>query len=179
MPMGIILTDGVGKILHANAAAEDMLDGCPLLCLEDELASRDSRSDAPLRAAIIRAGNSRSAARARKEMTSLIVNGPGSRSLAVWVMPITGHLKLPAEAFASPRVAVFATAMETTGRSAAEMSVRRHALTVDESRLLALLAKTLALDAARRAHSMPIAGGRLAELLLRSAPAPGRAVSEL
>ncbi len=179
MPMGIILTDEVGKILQANTVASDMLDGCPLLCLEDELASRDGRSDADLRAAISYAGSIKGAPRARKEVTSLIVNGPGARSLAVWVMPITGKFGLAVVAPGSPRVAIFAAPIDTAERFAAEMTLHLHPRTIAESRLLALLARALALDKARRALSMPNAGSRLAELLLQTASATSRTASDL
>jgi hypothetical protein len=154
MPMAIILTDPVGRILHANSAAEELLDGCPLLCLEDALAARDGRSDAALGAAIEKAANSRIGSHGRRKVTSLIVTGPGSPAIAVWVMPIDERVGLPAVAGDSPRVAVFATAVETAARNAsardtpgsltADTVSRRHRTSVAESRLLALLAETLA-----------------------------------
>ncbi len=104
---GIILTDARGKIVQTNGAAERMLDGRVLLCVEDELSARDSRSAADLQAAIAQAGRVQTASRPR-EATSLIAKGPGSKSIAVWVMPLNDELCPPLASALPARVAVFA-----------------------------------------------------------------------
>ncbi len=106
-PTGIILTDAGGKIVHTNTAADGMLDGCVLLCVEDQLSARDSRSATDLQAAIARAGRVRLASRPR-EAISLIAKGPGSRGIAIWVMPLDSNIRVSLKPALAARVAVFA-----------------------------------------------------------------------
>ncbi len=138
MRVGIILTDTTRKILHVNAAAEDMLDGCTLLCLEDELAARDSRSNAMLQEAIARAGKTRGID-ARHRVTSIVVKGPGTKSLTLWVMRVEEGIGLPVGTLRSARVAVFVHASEMIDISAPELLLDRNPVRVAESGLLTLL----------------------------------------
>jgi hypothetical protein len=168
MTVGIILTDATGKIVHTNDAAEKLLDGCALLCLEDELAARDYGSDELLRAAIA------NAARVRRDRpyevpAPIIVRGLGAKSLAVTVTPINERIRLPVTTSCCARVAVFVRYLNPD-ETAAEAFVRRHPITIAESRLLALLAQDLTLDQAARALplSTSAARARLADILQRT-----------
>ncbi|MFA5958469.1 PAS domain-containing protein [Hyphomicrobium sp.] len=155
MHVGIILTDTTRKILHVNAAAEDMLDGCTLLCLEDELAARDSRSNAMLQDAIARAGKTRGID-ARHRVTSIVVKGPGAKSLTLWVMRVEEGIVLPVGTLRSARIAVFVHASEMIDISAPESLLDCNPVRSAESGLLTLLSHHPALG-----HSRPasLAGG--------------------
>lgn len=109
-PLGIILTDRNAKILHTNAAAAGMLDGCALLCIEEELSARDVRSDTELRATIRNAGRWRNLD-AHARGAPLIVRGPGTGAFALRVLPLRRDARL-ADEF-SPSVAVFAEPLTT------------------------------------------------------------------
>jgi hypothetical protein len=104
---GIILTDAGGKIVHTNSAADGMLDGRVLLCVEDQLSARDSRSAADLQAAIAETGRVLTASHPRKAI-SLIAKGPGSRSIAIWVIPLDNNIRRLLESALAARIAVFA-----------------------------------------------------------------------
>lgn len=163
---GIILTDAKGKIVHTNSAAERMLDGCVLLCVDDELSARDSKSADGLQAAIALAGKVRTPA-APKGVTSLIAKGWGARDIAIWVLSLDNSIRLPLAASAAARVAVFAQELGAYPQSAEEMFVRRHGISAAESRLLALLAQGMSIEKATRALGIPkrIARMRLTLLL--------------
>ncbi len=141
-PTGIILTDAGGKIVHTNSAAESMLDGSVLLCIEDELSARDSRSAADLRAAIAQAGRVQTASSPR-EATSLVAKGPGSRGIAIWVMPLSDNIRLLLASAMAARVAVFTQEVGNHPPFATETPTRRDGISAGESRLLALLSTSL------------------------------------
>ncbi|MFT3730382.1 MAG: hypothetical protein QM780_03005 [Hyphomicrobium sp.] len=136
--VGIILTDAAGKILHANAAGERILDGCALLCLEDELAARDSDCHDRLRRAIANAGKT-SASAASRVTGPIFVKGAGARSLALWIVRIDKRIQLPISAPPSARVAVIARASGPAAEclSCTEAAARGGPLTASEYRRLA------------------------------------------
>jgi hypothetical protein len=151
MRVGIILTDASRKILHVNAAAEDMLDGCTLLCLEDELAARDGKSNAMLQDAIARAGKTR-AIDGRHRVTSIVVKGPLAKSLTLWVMRVEKGIGLPVGTPRSAPIAVFVHASDMIDISAPELHLESNPFRVAENRLLTLLADP-ALDPSARSIS--------------------------
>lgn len=163
---GIILTDATGKIVHTNSAAERMLDGCVLLCVEGGLSARDGKSAAHLQAAIAQAGKVRTASILRKA-TSLVAKGPGVRGIAIWVLSLDSGRRLPLPASSAARVAVFAQEFGEHPPCAAEMFAQRHGISAAESRLLVLLAQGMSLEKAARALGIPtrIARARLSLLL--------------
>ncbi len=142
-PIGIVLTDGSARILHANAIAEEMLDGCALLCIEDELSARDVRSDTRLRTAIRNAARMRNLT-AHADAAPLIVNGPGTRALAVRILPVAGLVRLPDGSL--PSVAVFVQPTETGEQPRAEMLAPPCATMVPRAHLAHLLEKVNADD---------------------------------
>ncbi|MBS0234562.1 MAG: hypothetical protein JSR99_13875 [Proteobacteria bacterium] len=142
-PIGIILTDGGAKILQANAIAEEMLAGCALLCIEDELSARDITSDFQLRTAIRNAGRMRNLAQ-HADAAPLIVKGPGTRALAIRILPLGGLFELPGGSL--PSVAVFVQPVEAADRPRAETFARPRAMTVARAPLAHLLEKLNASD---------------------------------
>lgn len=168
MRVGIILTNPSGKILHANTAGEKLLDGCALLCLEDELAARENHGNSLLRQAIADAGRGRSTCSRRGP--PIIIKGCGTKSLAVWVAHIDERVRLPVGVSRCARVAVFVKAFDTAERSPAETLLRHHPVSIAESWLLSLLAQGLSLDRAAQALaiSMPAARVGLARILRRT-----------
>jgi hypothetical protein len=135
IPSGIILTDAVGRIVHTNRAAERMLDGLVLLCIDDELSARDSKSAASLRNAIIRAGRS-GKARLPQTVASITARGPGVQGLAIWVMPLDTNLGSPAGIPSAARVAIFVREPDAIQQPTPEMFARRHGMTAEECYLL-------------------------------------------
>jgi PAS domain-containing protein len=170
MTAGIILTNTAGKILHTNAAAAKLLDGCALLCLEDELAARDAATDDLLREAIANAADVRNT-KASETVAPIIVKGPAAKRLAVWVRRIDERMRPPGTTPYSARVAVFVRALDAIAYSPAEMFLRQYSITVAESRLLALLSQGLTLDHAARALPLPLsaAGAHLADVVRKTA----------
>ncbi len=158
-PVAIVLTDGRGCILDVNEAGQRMLDGCALLCLDDELAARDRASDIALRAAIVRAGRMHRQPSQRIELTSILVKGVGGVSpFAVWVMPISENLGFSISGSAKARVAIFACPMRSAEGLPSETFVRHHSIAAGDGRLLALLAKGLTPDEAASALAISMAG---------------------
>ncbi|MET0639159.1 MAG: hypothetical protein ABWZ19_03985 [Hyphomicrobium sp.] len=167
--VGVILTDAAGTILHTNTSAATMLDGCPLLCVDDGLAARDTRSNAALRSAI------RAAANARKKLplpapASLIVRGPGSRALALWIMPLDRYRRQSLGGPAAAQVAILVCAIGALERYSADVCDGSEAATVAERRLLTLLVRGLTLEKAALALSMPtlLAKAHLARLYVKT-----------
>jgi hypothetical protein len=165
---GIILTDALGKIVHANVAAGRWLDGCSLMCLEDELAARDIKTDGILKAAIADAARVRSDLPGTKP-TSIIAKGPGTQELAISVARIGENICLPFKTRSGARVAVFVRALDPSD-TAIQRFVGRYPITIGESRLVALLAQGLTLEKAARALPLSpyLARERLAGILRRT-----------
>lgn len=166
--VGVILTDRSGKILHANARGAKILDGCGLLCLEDELAAREHHCNVLLRDAIANAGEinfGRS-----HDYQPIIIKAWGTTSLAVWVAHIRERIRLPFGIPYCARIAVFVGVPEPTDCSAAERFLSRHSVTAGESWLLALLMQGLPLELAADALAIaiPTARERLARILQRT-----------
>lgn len=166
--VGVILTDRAGKILHANARGAKILDGCGLLCLEDELAAREHHCNGLLRDAIASAGEINFCR--SHDFQPIIIKAWGTTSLALWIAHIRERIRLPFGVPYCARIGVFVGAPEPTDCSPAETFLSRHSVTAGESWLLALLTQGLPLELAADALaiSIPNARERLARILQRT-----------
>ncbi|RUP00519.1 hypothetical protein [Hyphomicrobium sp.] len=164
----MILTNAQGRILHANAAGQCALDGCALLCLDEELAARERASDMRLRTAIARAACLPDSAPGPR-VASLAIKGIDTSALAVRVMPISKDVSRSVAGSDLARVAVFANSARRMERPAHEMNSGHRAVAVEDERLLALLVQGLNFERAAWTLSMsqPAADASLARLLAR------------
>jgi hypothetical protein len=166
--VGIILTDALGKIVHTNAAAERLLDGCSLMCLEDDLAARDLKTDELLRAALANAAKVRFASPFAPP-SLIIAKGPGTRELSICVARIEEDIRRSFMTRSPARVAVFVRSRDPN-ETATRRFIDRYPITIGESRLVALLAQGFPLEKAARALPLSphIARERLAGILRRT-----------
>jgi hypothetical protein len=106
MNAGIVLTDATCRIVHVNMAAEQLMDGGALLCIEDMLSARHARSAAELHQAITDAAAG-TAPDSPKGGTTVVAKGIGGPDLAVWVLPLDGGLRRTCGGSFEASVAVF------------------------------------------------------------------------
>ncbi|HEY8127422.1 MAG TPA: helix-turn-helix transcriptional regulator [Hyphomicrobium sp.] len=148
---GIVLTDGISRIVYANASARRQLRCADILRREgDRLAARDLQRRGDLRGAIAAAaGNPSGNADLSR---SLILKGSAGRDLAVWIMPLGRDLCRDLDPVSAARVAVFTREIgEPASPFPAELFIRHFAITHAESRVLHLLLQGMSLERAAEA----------------------------
>ena len=113
--VGIILTDYTGRILGTNAVGEQMLDGRALLCLEDEIAARDCKSNDVLQEALAYVVRTRGSGTG-DSVGPVVIRGPGSQSLQAWVFRLGDRVRMTGAAPHHARIAIIARAIDDAKR---------------------------------------------------------------
>jgi DNA-binding CsgD family transcriptional regulator/PAS domain-containing protein len=139
MTTSVVLTDGVGRIIHANAAARrKMEEADAILAKGGVLFARDPAGAFELGEALTHA-TAVSPPRERKSGCSVVLRSEVGRDLAAWVLPLDGGLRRDLGATFEARVAIFLRELGDTSPFPAELFVRRYGITPAECRLLLLL----------------------------------------
>ncbi|MCC7253140.1 LuxR C-terminal-related transcriptional regulator [Hyphomicrobium sp.] len=166
MRAGIILTDGTGRIAHANAAAQHHLEAATALRRDgDMLSARAPEAARDLARAIQSAASGTTVDIPSGGFVIPIGDARGS-DLAAWVLPLDSGLRRDLGGSFEARVAVFVRALGDTSPFPAELFVRRYGITPAEARVMMLVTQgmTLAETAASLGISLPTAKTHLARL---------------
>ena len=140
LTVGIALVDGAGRLVHANEAAQAMLDSKSAVRKDgDVLTARDGKSAADLREAIEKAVGG-STIDLPSTGIAVPLTAADDRDLAAWVLPLDGGLRSKLAAPFAARAAIF---LREIGGDAipfpGELFVKRYALTPAECRVLMML----------------------------------------
>ena len=139
MNAGVVLTEADGRIVHANAVAERLIDSRNALRRDgDELTARDAQSAAELRQAISLAASGTTLDVPKSGIT-LALKAADGHDLAAWVLPLDRGLRRDLSAGFAARAAVFIRELGDTAPIPAELFVRRYAITAAECRVLVLI----------------------------------------
>lgn len=118
---GVLLTDGDGRVLHANhPARRTLVDTHPLTLFDGRLQARDDRDVVPLRDALVAA--------AQRQLRRLLTLGRDLAPHAVAVVPLGGQI-----------AAVVLGKTQVCEDLSVQCFARCHALTPAEARVLAAL----------------------------------------
>ncbi len=145
---GIVLTDGISRIIYTNASALRHLRRADILRREgDRLAARDLQRSCDLRGAIAGASGNPSA---NSDLSrSLVMKGSGGPDLAIWIMPLGRDLCRDLDPTSAGRVVVFIREIGALASPfPAELFIRHFGITHAESRVLHLLLRGMSLERA-------------------------------
>ncbi|MCC7253579.1 LuxR C-terminal-related transcriptional regulator [Hyphomicrobium sp.] len=166
LAVGVVLTDGDGRIVHVNEAATRYLDdGNALRRIGDQLAVGDPASARDLAQAIAEAASGTTIDIPRSGIV-VPLKRRGGGDLAAWVLPLDHGLRQEFGAGFAAKVAVFIRDLGDTSPFPAELFVRRFAITPAECRLLVLLVQGMTVTEAADTLgiSLPTARTHLAHL---------------
>ena len=154
--VGIVLTDGTGKIIHANGAASRLIeDGIALHRDVHLLTARHRESARELSQAIATAASGTSV---DLSPTGVAVSLRGKeRDLVAWILPLDGGLRRDLGAQFTARVAVFLREMGDSSPVPAELFVRRYGITPAECRVLLLIVQGQTAQEAAKALGISLA----------------------
>ncbi|MCC7253578.1 LuxR C-terminal-related transcriptional regulator [Hyphomicrobium sp.] len=164
LAVGLVLTDGQGRIMHTNAAADRYLDtGDAVHRLSGGLSARDAAAARDLAQAIADAARGTTVEIPR---SGIVIPLKGETDLAAWVLPLDRGLRHELGAGFTAKVAVFIRDLGDTSPFPAELFVRRFAITPAECRVLMLLLQGMSVAEAAEnlGISLPTARTHLAHL---------------
>ncbi|MCC7253577.1 helix-turn-helix transcriptional regulator [Hyphomicrobium sp.] len=163
LAVGVVLTDGKGRILHTNAAADRYLDEGSMRYFGDSFSSGDPASARDLAQAIADAASGTTVDIPR---SGIVVPLKGETDLAAWVLPLDRGLRHEFGAGFAAKVAVFIRDLGDMSPFPAELFVRRFSITPAECRVMMLLLQgmTIAEVADNLGISLPTARTHLAHL---------------
>jgi DNA-binding CsgD family transcriptional regulator len=157
MNAGVVLTEADGKIVHANAVAERLLDSRNAMRRDGgELTARDAQSATELRDAIALAASGTTLDIPKSGLTVALKAADG-RDLAAWVLPLDGGLRGDLGANIAARAAVFVRELGDTSPIPAELFVRRYGITAAECRVLLLIVQGMTLTEAAESLGISVA----------------------
>lgn len=158
LTVGVLLTDKNGRVLHANGAAERILDdGSVLARDQDRLMARNAVSSKELGQAIANAANGTTLDGGGAVVPLRSEDGS---ELAAWVLPLDGGLRRDLGAAFAARVAVFLREIGALDPLPAELFVRRYGITQAECRVLLLLVQGMTLQELAQALGVATATAR-------------------
>lgn len=171
LSVGIVLTDGDGRIAHTNEAASRFFDdGGALRRIDDRLTALDPVSARDLAQAITDAARGTTIESPRSGIV-VSLKGPSGADLEAWVLPLDIGLRREIGrreigAGSAARVATFIRKPADTAPLPAELFVRRYDITPAECRVMMLVVQGMTIgDAAETLGiSLPTAKTHLARL---------------
>lgn len=156
---GVIITDDLARIVHANRAADRMLGGSALTNLNGELSAIDPASAQQLREAMTEAAEG-TRANISKAGVCVVAKARDDRDLAVWVMPLDGGRRLQFGEHFNASIAVFVREIGDTSLFPAELFIQHYGITPAEARLLVCLTQGMALAEAAEIQGISLATAR-------------------
>jgi DNA-binding CsgD family transcriptional regulator/PAS domain-containing protein len=160
LDVGVVLTDGNGRIVHANEAVNRYLDeATSLRRIDGLLAACDATSAREFAQAIADAASG-TAIDLPQSGIVVPLKGQDGRDLAAWVLPLDGGLRRQFGAGSAARVATFIRELEDTSPFPAELFVRRYAITPAECRVMMLLVQGQTIAEAAEALGIALATAR-------------------
>lgn len=142
LKVGIFLTDGSGRIAHANHAGLVFLaDASALMRSGARLSAQDRKSARELAQAIAEAAADGGTRLIPKAGIAVPITGRDGRDLGAWVLPLNGRSHHDDAASFEACVAVFVRELEDTSLFPAELFRRRFGATPAECRVLMLLSR--------------------------------------
>lgn len=160
LSVGVVLSDGEGRIVHANAAAcRHMDDASTLRRFGDQLSAADSGAAHDLAQAIADAASGTTIDIPRSGIV-VPLQGQTGHDLAAWVLPLDRGLREELGAGFAAKVAVFVRDLGDTAPLPAELFVRRYGITPAECRVMMLLVQGMTIAEAADTLGITLATAR-------------------
>jgi DNA-binding CsgD family transcriptional regulator/PAS domain-containing protein len=139
LTVGVVLTDGDGRIVYANRFGDRLLREKTALRRDgDRLSANDPKAAADLYDAVTTAANGTIVA-SPKSGIALPIPSKTDADLAAWVLPLDRGLRNELAAHFAAKVAVFVRELGDTSPFPGELFVRRYGITPAECRVLMML----------------------------------------